>query len=374
MSEFVKNMVGYYTPYSKRKEFQADPQQQAQTPAAAQETTAPASTAQAAKYGAVSSPVQRAIDAAQRNGANVGTIGKQAAAKQSGGTSGGGTSGGGGTQETPTYTPSAMVQEAKAYLDGVISGRPGAFQSKYADQIAALYEQIMNRPKFQYDVNQDPLFQQYRNIYTQGGQQAMQDTLGSAAALTGGYGNSWGTTAGYQAYQNYLRQLNDKIPELEQRAFDRYTQEGQTLRDNLAMNMGLDDTDYGRYRDSMEDWQADRAYGRGAYENDRALDWEQWKYLDALARANSGGSGGSGNDDGMKKPKENAQNAQSTDFYGPPATQEQMDLLTGRNNWFGSMVGDIEKNRAMKLTGIADPEKAKAALLLQNLVNIEQKK
>lgn len=370
MSEFVKNMVGYYTPYSKRKEFQADPQQ-AQTPAAQVPTTPATPATDAIETGRATDAIETGrMDAPE-------TVVDPNDRVKRGTAGGGGTSGGGGTQETPTYTPSAMVQAAKAYLDGVISGRPGAFQSKYADQIASLYEQIMNRPKFQYDVNHDPLFQQYRNIYTQGGQQAMQDTLGSAAALTGGYGNSWGTTAGYQAYQNYLRQLNEKIPELEQRAFDRYTQEGQTLRDNLAMNMGLDDTDYGRYRDSMEDWQADRAYGRGAYENDRALDWEQWKYLDALARANSGGSGGSsgsGNDDGTKKPNENAQNAQSTDFYGPPATQEQMDLLTGRNNWFGSMVGDIEKNRAMKLTGIADPEKAKAALLLQNLINIEQKK
>lgn len=373
MSEFVKNMVGYYTPYSKRKEFQADPQQ-VQTPAAQVPTTPATPATDAIETGRATDAIETGrMDAPE-------TVVDPNDRVKRGTAGGGGATGGGGTQETPTYTPSAMVQAAKAYLDGVISGRPGAFQSKYADQIAALYEQIMNRPKFQYDVNQDPLFQQYRNIYTQGGQQAMQDTLGSAAALTGGYGNSWGNTAGYQAYQNYLRQLNDKIPELEQRAFDRYTQEGQTLRDNLAMNMGLDDTNYGRYRDSMEDWQADRAYGRGAYENDRALDWEQWKYLDALARANSGGSGGvssaaksaasnawsdavNGGVDGLDLIAPNSGKQSKAPAYDPDAIV-QADLKRAQ---------EIAQAMARYQTGITDPDQADAVIWMKNQNNAMKK-
>ena len=177
------------------------------------------------------------------------------------------------------YAPSQTVNEAKSYLDSVIADRPGEFSSKYAADIASLYDQIMNRPKFTYDVNKDPLFQQYKNQYTVQGQRAMQDTLGQAAALTGGYGNSWGTTAGYQAYQYYLQQLNDRVPELEQRAFDRYTAEGNEMRDNMNLATTLDSIDYNRYRDTVADWQADRDFANQMYSQEKSWDMNDWNSL-----------------------------------------------------------------------------------------------
>ena len=203
------------------------------------------------------------------------------------------------------YTPSQNVQAAQSYLQGVIDKQPGQYKSSYADQIKGLYDQVMARPKFVYDVNKDPLFKSYKDQYIVNGQRAMQDTIGNAAALTGGYGNSWGTTAGYQAYQRYLQALNGVIPELEQRAFDRYGAEGDQMRDNISLALSLENNDYGRYRDQMDDWQADRAFAQGAYEDaaDRDLDdywkrqnhdWELSQYLDALEAAAQAGRGGNG--------------------------------------------------------------------------------
>ena len=177
------------------------------------------------------------------------------------------------------YTPSAAVTDAKNYLDGVINGRPGDFSSRYSAQIAQLYDQIMNRPKFQYDVNKDPLFQQYKNQYVVNGQRAMQDVIGNTAGLTGGYGNSWGSTAGFQAYQYYLQQLNDRVPEMEQRAFDRYQAEGDELRNNMQLSTALDEIDYGRYRDTVADWQADRAFANALYGQERNWDMTDWQNL-----------------------------------------------------------------------------------------------
>ena len=70
----------------------------------------------------------------------------------------------------------------------------------------------MANRKFNYDVNGDPLYQQYKHSYMTQGKQAMEDTIGQAAAMTGGYGNSYATAAGGQAYQSYLDQLNDRYP------------------------------------------------------------------------------------------------------------------------------------------------------------------
>ena len=79
------------------------------------------------------------------------------------------------------YTPSQQVQQAQSYLQGVMDKQPGEYQNSYAGQIKDLYDQIMNRPKFSYDVNRDPLFQQYKTQYVSQGQRAMQDVMGEAA-------------------------------------------------------------------------------------------------------------------------------------------------------------------------------------------------
>ena len=49
---------------------------------------------------------------------------------------------------------------------------------------------------------------------------AMQDTMAQAAALTGGYGNSYAAAVGNQAYQNYVTQVNNNIPAYQQMAMD----------------------------------------------------------------------------------------------------------------------------------------------------------
>ena len=187
------------------------------------------------------------------------------------------------------YQQSQRVTDAQDYLQSIIDKQPGEYQSKYAGKIEDLYDQIMNRPKYSYDVNKDPAYQQYKQHYTTLGQRAMQDTVGNAAALTGGYGNSWAATAGSQAYQQYLQQLNDMVPQLEQNAYARYNQEGQDMRQNLSLAQGLEDTAYGRYRDTIGDWQQDRSFAANRYDQEYQNDYNQWmsmlSYWQQLAQA-----------------------------------------------------------------------------------------
>ena len=82
----------------------------------------------------------------------------------------------------------------KAHLHGQLRGQDCAmeqagtpvYNSKYQQQIDALLDQVAGRGSFNYDVGSDPLYQAYKNQYVQGGRLAMQDTMGQAAALTGG--------------------------------------------------------------------------------------------------------------------------------------------------------------------------------------------
>ena len=87
----------------------------------------------------------------------------------------------------------------------------------------------MNRPDFQYDANGDALYRHYKDQHTELGKRAMQDTMGQASALTGGYGSSYAQNVGQQAYQSYLSRVDDVLPELYQLAYQKYQDEGNRL-------------------------------------------------------------------------------------------------------------------------------------------------
>lgn len=185
---------------------------------------------------------------------------------------------GGATAEMPDYSQysydassDAAYQQALAALQQASATVP-TYQASYDDQLQAIYDQIVNRDKFRYDLNSDALYQQYADQYQMMGQQAMMDTIGQAATLTGGYGNSYASTAGNQAYQAYLQQLNNVVPELYGMAQDQYNAEGDKLLTQYSMLGDMADDEYGKYQDALNQyWQnvsyqkqnADDAYDRG---------------------------------------------------------------------------------------------------------------
>lgn len=179
-------------------------------------------------------------------------------------------------QYSGPYQAGSSVQSAQDYLNNVIAGKPGNYSSTYQGQLEKLYDQVMNRPQFQYDLNGDMLYKQYADQYQQAGKRAMQDTMGNAASLTGGYGSSYASTAGNQAYQGYLNQLNNMVPELYDRAYNRYQQEGNALTDQFGMAAQMENQDYGRYRDQMSDWNQQYQMANQEYWNQYNADYNQF--------------------------------------------------------------------------------------------------
>lgn len=102
---------------------------------------------------------------------------------------------------------------------------PGSYSAKYdtkplEGQLAGWLNEIDNYGEFQYDLNADLLYKQMADDYVQQGQMAMQDAMANAAALSGGYGNSYAAALGNQAYQQHLTALNNNIPALQQQALN----------------------------------------------------------------------------------------------------------------------------------------------------------
>ena len=174
------------------------------------------------------------------------------------------------------YQPSDTVAQAEALLQQQMAQKPGAYQSTWQDQLNETINQILNRDKFSYDLNGDALYQQYADQYMRQGKMAMMDTMGQAQAMTGGYGNSYAQSAGQQAYQGYLQQLNEVVPELYGMALDQYNREGQALYDQAALMGQQEDQDYGRYQDELNRWQSERDYQTGRFDAERDYDYGKW--------------------------------------------------------------------------------------------------
>lgn len=246
------------------------------------------------------------------------------------------------------YSPSGAVSQAKAYLQQVQSRRPGAYQSRWDAELDSLYDQITNRKPFQYDLNQDALYQQYKEQYQRLGRTAMQDTMGQAASLTGGYGSTYAEQVGQQTYNAYLQSLNDIVPELYDRAYGRYQDEGQDLYNRYGLVSDRESMDYSKYRDTVSDYYNDLADARSSYDSEWNKDYTQWSdqlsywqqkaaqeqaYWQSQQRA-AGGSGGSGGGGS------GGQKSYTSDYYKMSKT--------GHNSYRFSDVGTLYTDAQLK--------------------------
>ena len=279
------------------------------------------------------------------------------------------------------YQESDTVKQAQALLQQQTANKPGAYNSQWQGQLDDVIGQILNRDKFSYDLNADALYQQYANQYVNQGRMAMMDTMGQAAAMTGGYGNSYAQSVGQQAYQGYLQQLNDKIPDLYQLALQKYQMEGDALYDQYAMLGAQEEQDYGRHRDEVSDWGAEmerlqnqynaerdydyskwtdgRDFAYGQYSDDRAYDYQagrdqmadqQWQaeFNEAIRQFNashglgeyapapvvsSGGSGGSGGSSGGSSSTKKTTNTTNDDPMTGPSNAKNNGSDSGINTY-----------------------------------------
>ena len=187
------------------------------------------------------------------------------------------------TFQSERYTPSGGTEQARAEVSRVLAEKPGSYVSGWDKELDALYDEIANRGAFSYDLGTDPVYKQYREQYQSAGRMAMEDTMGRAAALTGGYGSSYGQQAGQQAYNAYLQKLNEAVPELYSQAREQYDREGSALYDRYDLVRSRDASDYARYRDRVSDYYAELSDARSAYDAEADRDYR--RYADSRSSA-----------------------------------------------------------------------------------------
>lgn len=172
-------------------------------------------------------------------------------------------------------------------------GKPH-YRGSYEEELEGVYEKLASRPAFSYDLKGDPLYAKYRDDYIRQGQLAMKDSMGQAAALTGGYGSSYAQSAAQQQYDAHLEKLGDIIPELYQLAYSRYEGEGEVLKDRYDALSKLRDDEYSSYLqelqryDAMERLRYEREQERQRAEEEKAQQDYSRKLSEAAALAKYG--------------------------------------------------------------------------------------
>lgn len=164
----------------------------------------------------------------------------------------------------PSQTYLKAMEYTQSLLDQLSSGR-----TSYTDKVNEMLKNIENKEPFSYDMNSDTLFQNALASAMNSGQLAMQDTMGQAAALTGGYGSTYSQAVGNQAYNQEIQGAYDQLPEFYQLARDTYDKDLQQLYDRLDMYNTADAIEYERLAN---------AYGANADAAARLYDQEYNNY------------------------------------------------------------------------------------------------
>lgn len=140
-----------------------------------------------------------------------------------------------------------------------------SYTNRYADQQAALLEQIVNRGDFTWKKEDDPAWSSYKKQYLREGDRASANALAQASAATGGRPSSFAVMAASQAGDYYGAKLADVIPQLRQNAYNEWQNGYQMLlRDLDAVNQ-QEQMDYNKYLAELQQ-----------HNNDKKMAYDQW--------------------------------------------------------------------------------------------------
>lgn len=252
------------------------------------------------------------------------------------------------------YEASGDVTAAQEEQRSIEALRPGAWRSSYAGQLEQLYSEISGRGAFRYDPAEDAAFVQYAGMYQRQGRRAMEDTLGQAAALTGGYGSSYAQATGQQSYGEYLQKLNEVLPELEQAARSRYDAEGKSMLQQYQLLQGREDDERSAWEAAMEAWQKEADSAAKRTQTAAQQDYDAWqdalKYYRDKANAEQKAADGKTYNTGTAAPAQRTESLSS-------AAAESLERAMG--NYFRAGDGASAQSLLAQYSGRMTPAQKK---------------
>lgn len=163
--------------------------------------------------------------------------------------------------------------DTKGKVKFLEENKPKDYASEYNKRIDDMINQVLSREDFTYDPGSDPMYQKLKDESTYLGKRAMNDAMGAASALSGGYANSFAQTAGEHAYQDYMAQLTSGMDEMYQLALSAYDAETGRMESELKALTDAESKAYERYVNDVEEY-------------NKALEYYYKKLLDEQEQAN----------------------------------------------------------------------------------------
>ena len=156
--------------------------------------------------------------------------------------------------------------------------RPAEYVNTYKDDIKGLVSTLTGMD-FSYNPEKDIAYKLIRDENRKAARLAMEDTLGKAAAMTGGYSNTYAQGAAQQAYAGALSKTGELIPELYEAAYDRFSDDRDALSDSIKLLSDLDSDEFDKYTALMKQYFSegemlfDNYHWESEEEFDRFLDY-----------------------------------------------------------------------------------------------------
>lgn len=186
------------------------------------------------------------------------------------------------TKGGKTYTVQGTPNEPIPEFEMPEAFDPGTFEYTNFEDTAMgrqamadyqkLLDQVNNYKAFTYDKDTDPLYKQYADSYTRSGQRAMNDVMGQLAARTGGMASSYAGAMAQQTYDQYMADLANKVPELQQLAYSMYMDDYNRL-------LGRYDRGYQRYADDYSRYMQKVGLDQNTWATKAQIDQNTWNTM-----------------------------------------------------------------------------------------------
>lgn len=182
-----------------------------------------------------------------------------------------------GTDGLVKYAHDDVYDEAVKYIMGENSFKTSEkredYKSSYSREVNKLLNKILKREEFSYNPFEDEMYKYYTEAYRREGERSMEDLLGKFSANTGGTVNSYALGAAAQISDYYNSKVADVVPELYNLNYNMYLDSLSSDIKDLDIITSLEESDYEKYRDRIED-----------YESDRDFDYK--RFIDSLEEEN----------------------------------------------------------------------------------------
>ena len=161
----------------------------------------------------------------------------------------------------------SRVSNARTELERFEQTKPADYQSKYQGQIDNVMGKLDDLGDFDYDPASDTAYRQYKTEYTQKAKLANQNAQANASAMTGGYGSSYGTQVGQNAYAATMSDLDNVLDGLTSQNRSEYNTKKSGLEQQLSGLQEAEKNDYSKYQSDLSNWYNDLSYKQNEYNN-----------------------------------------------------------------------------------------------------------